>query len=486
MTKSKKSRKSKKNFKDKVFKATGMTLNRLVFVCIAVVGIIAVTTYIVLIEDSGSTRSSSREVAATALDDAADRLEKQSFERPYGDIYREASSVPAGFDNLNTLKKITLLDAKVKLCRTLVDSDSDYVEEAKDRLIRIYGLRMSLENKEGIDSSNSSENLEQLRSQAVKAGNQKRVDLANFVLAYGRIQKLGTENTREDFRLAAEAIKRIDGKSLRNNQLVLQIYSAATELFDNLPRKEDATELLKFLGSKFSQSPDANVAKLGLELKDYPFFTQYLTKMRSSIFDSRDKRFALFRELFTQIEKTPPAGLNTYRETIVFLDQLLNKTDHEYVGVLLDKLSIAADHTSPAYKEKIKGSIAKIRQRSESIGTVAELSGKRLDGSDLGLPNGKKTVLVFWRSNDAASIKLFKSLTTSNRFDIWTTNIAFASDVQPTDRDRKTLDTKMSKFILLDRPTSKSLMGKLGVDQVPYVVELSQDGTVIKMSADLY
>ena len=480
MSKSKKSRKSSKELETRIFKATGMSIQRFVLVVIGSIGILVAIVVTVMHENGKKTSADPREAASIALDDAASRLKMSQEE-----MYSEVSSVIKGFDARNSLEKITLLNGKVELCHSLIDSNSDFVEDAKDRLIRIYGLRMTLEDKEGINSSESSEKLDQLRSRAVQEGNKERVNLADFVIAFARMKRLETNNTLEDFRLTAEAIQRIDAGALKNTRLVSQLQGVAIGLFDNLEEKKNITELLKFMGAKFSQSQDVKISEMGLDIRDYPFFSRFYLEIQASAFTSRDKRFALFRDLFEQIEKTPPVGPQAYRETIFFLDKLLNEKDSEYIGVLLDKLTKAAAATAPKLKSKVELAISRMGKRAAALGKVADLSGSRADGSALGLPNGKKTIMVFWRSNDLKSTEFAKSLAFSNRFDTWTTNIVFASDSEHSDRAKRMIARSMSKSIVLDGPTSNAMIERFGLDRVPYVVTFDKDGTVLRMSDDV-
>ncbi len=457
------------NLSRKVFETTGFPLHVLLkgaaLFLIAVVGITLAVSY----TDNQQSLQSSRDA------DIA------STRRPAEELFVEVSEIPNGFAQKLPIEKIGILSSKAEAGEELVRSGGSYAERAIDQLVTIYGALCRLQDAAAIDSQKSYRRLSEIRQQASAEGNEQRVAAADFARASAAISRLSQFSQRTDFRFAADAVLNLDSKRLVDVNRVKKLYSEAIAIHNNSDEPDSSAIFLSILADKFDGSPESEIADLGLDLKDHGTYARYYTAEEDLTQTSRQKRVQFYKELFADIEKSPPQSPKTYRLVIRLLDRLINQTDTQLAVSLAKRLGKAASLVSPKIKAEVDQSIKSINARITTLGRTLDLTGTKSNGLPLRLPNDKPTQLLFWRFGEEESMERLWEFTHSGRYDAWETNVLVACLSSLTEKQLSDAEGILGKFTVLDNETAHRLGNDIGIDIVPYLVSLDKDGKITRL-----
>ena len=470
MPKHRKSRSFQKRLAQTVFESTGLQL-KTVLKTVAIMLIAAVGI--------GWTLLSTSEQNGTGSEPAALGPKELTNEQKFRDV----SMLPGDFPERLPVEQISILNSKIEYGEQLANSGGSYADQANDLLLSLYGTRCSLEETEGLNSDKTYRRLAELRQTAVAAGNERRVAKADFLRARAATNRLKQRTERADFRFAADAILNLDSKYLVKTAEAQQLFIDAVSLHSDSSDKDSTGIFLSLIADKLVASPEIAVSSLGLNLKDYPRYFRYYKAVAKQPDSTRESRVQFYDELFAAIDEAPPQSPNTYRIIIKLVDRLLNTSDAQNASRLTKRLSKAASMAGTNTKAQVDQSIENIETRIAMLGETLDLSGSTFDEKPLRMPNGKPTIIVFWRPSHEKSKKHIVLLAESEWFDPWESNVLVACPSRLSEKQLKNAGTLLVEFKVLDNETSIRLATDIGIDLLPYQVSLDKDNKVIRLGA---
>ena len=455
---------------ERVFRLTGIHLSFLLKIGTVLLVAVAGISWTLLSTDA--------EHAGTASGIEGIDSKPQTAKSKHSDV----STLPSDFFEKLPVERLGILNSKIELGEELANSRGEYAERATDQLLFLYGARCNLEELEELDSEKTYRRLAQIRQAALSAGNESRVATADFLRALAAGKRLTRRSEQADFRFATDAVLNLDSKRLVDLGEAKELYLDAVNLHNSTADQDSTAIFLDILSDKLIGSPESGISSLGLRLKDYPKYFRFYTAIGKQPYSTRESKLQFYGELFENIEKAPPRAHLTYLVIFQLLDRLLNKSDVQTASFLVKRLSKAASVVSPAVKAEIDQSIENLEKRIAILGKTIDLSGSTFDGSQLQLPNGKPTTLVFWQPSDEKSANHIVLLAESEWLDPWESNVLVACSEPQTEDQLETTGKQLTRFTVLDNVTSLRLTTELGIDLVPYEVSLDKDNNIIRLN----
>ena len=341
--------------------------------------------------------------------------------------FLEVTALPSNFKKKKPVEKIGILKSKILSAEKLARSGGYYGEKSTDQLVKLYGSLCHLQKRVGIDASKAYAKLAELRQHALAAGDQERVAAADFFHVLLATESLNRYTEPVDFRFAIETISVLDSKNMINPKPYRRLFNRVIALHDNSAKQDSTATILSALGDKLTASPVSEISSLGLTLKDHAQYAPYYVAVDELPYTTRETKLQFFRDMFAEIEKTPPRSLETYKVVFQLIERLANQSDALFATALTKRLREALPTIAPAVRTKVEQSVTNAEIRISSLGETPALEGSTFEGLPLRLPNAKPTTLVFWRNGDMKSMEHLKSITTSSRFNPWGTNVLFLS-----------------------------------------------------------
>lgn len=393
--------------------------------------------------------------------------------------FLELADLPTNLAGKPPVEIIDILKSKIEIGEHLAATGGEYAERAIDQLVTIYGTLCYLQEQEGNDAESSYDRLDEIRQQALNAGNEARVAATNHFYAFAAVARLNWFTEPVDFRFAIDAVRNIKSKNLVDARKTRKLFLAAYKLHANADNQDATTTLLSVLAEKLEGSPVPVISNQGVKLKDLERYARYYVAIDETSYTTRESKLDFFRAMITEIESAPPQTAETYQVVFELLDRLMNKSDVFFASELMRRLREVVPMISPKFSRQVSASISNAETRISSLGKTVALTGSKFNGAPLQLPNDKPTTLVFWRHDNQKSMDYVKSLASSNRFNPWGTNVLVAClTQQPVEKFEK-LSQKAGKFTVVDFPTSQRLGKGLAIEFVPYEVSLDKDGKVL-------
>ena len=421
--------------------------------------------------------------SAREADKIAGRAGVTSKQQTREELFLAMSNLPRSFSPKLPVEKIGTLKSMIEMGKELTGTEGRFSEQAKDRLVTLYGMLCQLQELEGIGSQTTYLKLAELRQQALKTGNHRRVAEADYLRAVAAVSRLSRHTEEADFQFATDAISNLDSKNLVNAPAINRLCNRVINLHKNCHSQAETAALLSLLSGKLIDSSAIEVCNLGLDLKDHVRFAQYYAAVRAKPYSTRESKLQFFRDMLDDIEGSPPQSPKPYRTVLVLIDRLLNKSEGFFAGTLTKRIRKAASDVRPHIKPSVDTAITNIETRLATLGETVDLSGLSQKGKPLQLPNGKPTMLLFCKTGNAESMKYIASTAKSDIYNPWATNVLVACISDPSVEQLKTLATNVGTFTVLDQKASSRLEKTFAIDLLPYVVSLDEDAKVIRLNA---
>ena len=469
-SRSRKKRKHRSFYKktsDKVFKSTGMTLDRLLSIAIGFLLIGGLVLYLMYIGNDS---------LPSSLDTPTSQYE--SGESDEYDFLR-AVTIPTNFSESSLPVQIERVDWMLKRCDFLLDQKSDYSDKIEEKVLSLLGLKSVLMAQSGMDPKPFLEVLENRTSNVSSSATEK--DKHQYLVVVSYLSALASVPDAEIYDDAIKAISGIQESTPVPPATAISCYNSCLKYYILSDNKTAAGELLKQMGGKLAISGSERLIDLGLTLLDYPNFSYYYQdSFKQPKSGSRFEAETL--QLLEQIRQTPPQSVQTFDLLLSVPEQYLQAGNKEVAQKVLDQLAAAASKSNSETRENVRKKIGRQTTRINLLGKKFTLSGVDVTGTEIG-PSKKDTILImFWDPDGITATDALIRISDSRMYDSWSTEMFLATVSELTVEEIASLKEKFPNFRVVDGPTAIDWMEKSGVNEVPYLITLDQTGTVRRLN----
>ena len=468
--KSRRKRKRRSRYKklsDKVFKSTGMPLSRLLSI---VTGILLIAGLIFYIRFQGDeSLPSSIEVPSSQFESG--ESEEQD--------YLAAVTIPADFAQSSLPVRIDKVDWMIERCTYLLNQKNNYSEKIEEKMLSLLALKAVIMAESGLDPA---QHLDLLKKRvAQSSGSLGQIDKHQYLLVVTYMTSLASAPEAEIYDGAVETIRAIQDTTPVPPATAIACYNACLKYYVNSADKAAAAKLLQLMGEKLAISEKQRLSDLGLTLIDYPNFSYYyqdsfIQPKSGSKFESETL------QLLRQIQETPPQSVKTYDLLLTVPEQYLQSGNAQVALKILDQFSSIASQSNAKIRDNVLEKVERLTKRINLLGRKFSIEGVDVTGANIKPLKKEKTVVIFWDPDVEESQEALVRVADSRLFDRWSTAVFLASVSELTVKEIAALKRRYPNFKVVDGPTAIQWIEKSGVNEVPYLLVLDQEGIVRRLS----
>ncbi len=467
---SRKKRKRRSRYKklsDKVFKSTGMPLSRLVSIvtgCLLIGGLILYVRF-----QGDDALPSSIEVPTSQFDSG--KSEEQDF--------LSAVTIPADFAKSSLPVRIDRVDWMIERCTYLLNQKNNYSEKIEEKMLALLALKAVMMAESGLPPA---QHLDLLKKRVVQSsGSSTQIDKHQYLVVVTYLTALASVPEAQIYDDAMEAIEAIQATTPVPPATAISCYNSCLKYYVNSVDKTASAALLRLMGEKLAISSEQRLSDLGLTLMDYPNFSYYYQD--SFVQPKSGTKFENETlQLLKQIQKTPPQSVKTYDLLLTVPEQYLQAGNAKVALKILDQFSSIASESNSKIRDNVLEKTERLTKRINLLGKRFPVSGVDVAGTTIEPSKKENTLIIFWDPDAEKAAEPLVRVADSRVFDRWSTSVFLVPVSELKVDEIVALKKNYPNFKVVDGPTAVDWIEKSGVNEVPYLLVLDQEGIVRRLN----